>query len=134
MTRIRIFLLIAILSFSAALASAQVVSVDFNQFPQGQTAETLGIPGVTFASAPASSWITVDTSSLGFASLSGIALFEPDQAGMLDITFSSNVASVSFSVAMSNTPGTSSVKVMQQGPESFECGQQPCCAVDSSSS
>ncbi len=89
---------------------AQVYSVNFDQFAENTPAESLNIPGTTFTASPAGSWVVVDTSFLGFASLSGMALYEPSQVGSLDITFSTSVASVAFSFAQNDAPGNSTLK------------------------
>ncbi len=89
---------------------AQTFNVDFNQFPANLAAESLGISGVTFSPAPASTWFTVDSNDLGFASLGGTCLFQPNTVGTLDIAFSQAIANVSFSFAMNGFDGTEMLK------------------------
>ncbi|HVT05360.1 MAG TPA: hypothetical protein VHL58_18505 [Thermoanaerobaculia bacterium] len=116
MNRLKVVLFWTVLCLCAVAASAQIVSINFEQFADRQTSETLNIPGVTFAPSPAGSWEVVDVlngslfGNLGFASLSGKALFEPFTDGQLDITFSTSVAGVSFSFADSDTTGVGTVK------------------------
>jgi hypothetical protein len=95
--------LLPALSLAVALQShAQTYTIDFNQFQQGLTAENLGIPGVTFTPTPPGSWFTINSTQLFFVGLGGTALFQPETAGSLDITFQTPVSNVAFSFAQSS--------------------------------
>jgi len=91
--------------------TAQTYSVDFNQFGDGVAAESLGIQGVTFASNPVGSWLTIDTKDLAFVGLGGTCLFQPNTLGSLDIAFQNPVSSLSFSFAQDNFDTGAQLKV-----------------------